>query len=142
MFPLFPFLSLLAEPSPPFPAARVLIALLWEFQHFFFRLQLLYFYLNGVKYGKGAEIPLIIFYRWLIFTRTTRPIDLSIAALCSILGLLFSGSWSGSHGKFKTVCSHCRPASSPQGREQTQFDPFSSVKKHQKPLFLIFFSSW
>lgn len=44
------------------------------------------------------ESPLIIFSHWIIFTRTTRLID-RIAVLCSILGLLFSGSWSGLHSR-------------------------------------------
>lgn len=44
------------------------------------------------------ESPLIIFSHWIIFTRTTRLID-RIAVLCFILGSLFSGSWSGLHGR-------------------------------------------
>lgn len=78
-----------------------------------------HFYPNRLKYGKGVAIPLIIFYRRLIFTRTTRPIDLSIAVLCSILGPLFSHSRSDSHGKFTgSSCCCCWPVTLPELRSK------------------------
>lgn len=83
-----------------------------------------HFYPKRLKYGKGVEIPLIIFHRRLIFTRTTRPIDLSIAVLCSILGPLFSCSRSDSHGKFTgSTCCCCWPVTLPELRSKLSLTP-------------------
>lgn len=127
-----------AEPPPAFPAHSFLIALQWEIPTLFSCDQLVFFYPNRLKYGKGAEIPLIIFHRRLIFTLTTRPIDLSIAVLCSISGPLFSRSRLDSHGKFtgSTSCC-CWPVTLPELRGKLGLTPSSSLHV-QRPLFGFF----